>query len=126
MSIYQSVNEVLWPSGDQTHPEFPPEVHQLSDGIELLCSPMFGTCEFFSSCFKKRVNQVAEAHSHLPDLENPEVELQLLRSCLSICKINYLLHSVRPGIANGPLSTFDEGLRRTLGRITRSSVSDFA
>ena len=31
---------------------------------------------------------------------------------------------MRPGIANDPLSTFDEGLRRSLGRITRSSVSD--
>ena len=26
--------EVIWPLGDQTQPEFPPEVHWLSDGIE--------------------------------------------------------------------------------------------
>ena len=78
---------VLWPSGDQTHPKFPLEVHQLSDGIELLGLPMFETSEFFSSYFKKQVEQVVEAHSHLSDLENPQVELQLLRSCLSILKL---------------------------------------
>ena len=67
------------------------------------------TC-IISTCFKKQVDQVAEAHSHLPDLENPQVELQFLRSCLFICKINHLLRSVIPGITNSPLSTFDEGL----------------
>ena len=46
---------VFGPSGNQIHPEFPvPEVHRLSDGIELLGSHVF---EFFSSCFKKRVDQ---------------------------------------------------------------------
>ena len=64
---------VFWTSGDKIHPEFPPEVRRLSDGIELLGSPVFRTSEFFSSCFKNRVDQVAEAHSHLPDLENPQV-----------------------------------------------------
>ena len=87
---------------------------------------MCGTSQFFSNCFKKRVDQVAAALSHLSDLENPQVELQLLRSCLSICKINHLLRSVRPGIANGQLSSIDDDLRQSLGRITRSSISDFA
>ncbi|XP_062519145.1 uncharacterized protein LOC134194239 [Corticium candelabrum] len=118
--------EVFWPSGDRTHPEFPPEVHRLSDGMELLGSPVFGSSDFFTNCFKKRVDQVANTQSHLSDLENPQVELQLLRSCLSICKINHLLRSVRPGVATSTLSIFDEGLRRSLSRITRSSISDFA
>ena len=103
--------EVFWPSGDRTHPEFPPEVHRLSDGMELLGSPVFGSSDFFTNCFKKRVDQVANTQSHLSDLENPQVELQLLRSCLSICKINHLLRSVRPGVATSTLSIFDEGLR---------------
>ncbi|XP_062512774.1 uncharacterized protein LOC134188624 [Corticium candelabrum] len=85
--------EVFWPSGDRTHPEFPPEVHRSSDGMELLGSPVFGSSDFFTNCFKKRVDQVANTQSHLSDLENPQVELQLLRSCLSICKINHLLRS---------------------------------
>ena len=46
--------------------------------------------------------------------------------CLSIRNIHHLLRSVRPGIADGPLSTFDEGLRRSLDRSTRSSVSEFS
>ena len=33
---------------------------------------------------------------------------------------------MRPGIANRQLSSFDDDLRRSLGRITRSSISDFA
>ena len=56
LHVHLSKCEVFWPSGDQTHPEFPPEVHRLSDGIELLGSPVCRTSEFFSNCFKKRVD----------------------------------------------------------------------
>ena len=40
--------ELYWPSGDQTFPEFPSEVRRLSEGIELLKSPVQGSvCRFF-------------------------------------------------------------------------------
>ena len=63
--------EVFWPSSDQTFPELPAQVRRLSDGVELLGSPVYGTDEFFKSSVAKRIDKVLDAQSHLNDLENP-------------------------------------------------------
>ena len=61
---------------------------------------------------------------HLSDFEDPQVELHLLRSCLSICKVNHLLRSVPPDRAKDQLYRFDHGLRHSLETIINSSLSD--
>ena len=86
--------EILWPSGDQVFPESALEVrriHTSVHGAELLGSPIIGSEDFFIKYFSDRVDKVLEAQGILPDLENSKVELHLLRSCLSVCKINHLL-----------------------------------
>ena len=48
-------NEVFWPTGDQTCPEFPPRVQRLAEqeeGIELLGSPIYENEEFLNQLFK--------------------------------------------------------------------------
>ena len=104
--------EVFWPSGNQSFPELPSQSMCLREGIELLGSPIYGTEKF--------------AQSHLSNLNNPQVELQLLRSCLSICKINYnhLLRTVPPDLLMDELTRFDLSLRHLLERITHSSIQD--
>ena len=85
--------EVFWPSGDQEFPSFPPEIHRLcvsSNGVELLGSPIFGSHEFFDNFFKSRIDKLLDAQDRLPDLDNPQIALHLLRSCLSLSKINHL------------------------------------
>ena len=57
-----------------------------------------------------------DAQSHLSELNNPQVELHLLRSCLSICKINHLLRTVTPGLLDVELTQFDKSLRHSLER----------
>ena len=52
--------------------------------------------------------------------------LHLLRSCVSICKINHLLRTVPPEFASEQWTRFDNGLRLSLGRITHTSVPDRA
>ena len=47
----------------------------------------------------------------LQDLEDPQVELLLLRSCLGVCKLNHLLRTIPPGSVDSELLWFDDNLR---------------
>ncbi|XP_062511254.1 uncharacterized protein LOC134187153 [Corticium candelabrum] len=121
--------EVFWPSGDQTVPEFPSEikrVYQSEGGTTLLGSPVYGKDDFIDSTLAKVVAKVLNSQSHLQDLDNPQVELHLLRSCLGSCTLNSLLRTVPPSLGSDQFVHFDKGLRRSLGVITHSSISDSA
>ena len=72
----------------------------------------------------RHIEKVIEAQSHLND--HCHVELQLLRSCLDVCKINNLLCTVVPGLVDDELTKFDASLKHLLELITRSSVQDFS
>ena len=121
--------EVFWPSGDQTFPEFPSEikrVYQSEGGATPLGSPVYGKDDFIDSTLAKVVDKVLNSQSHLQDLNNPQVQLHLLRSCLGSCKLNSLLRTVPPSLGSDQFVRFDKGLRRSLGVITHSSISDSA
>ena len=64
--------------------------------------------------------------AYLGDLDDPQVELHLLWSCLSQCKLNYLLQTLPPGSALEAFKQFDMGLHHSLESITRSSLDDAA
>ena len=66
-------------------------VHTSVYGAELLRSPIVGPEDFFIKYFGSCVDKVLEAQSILLELENLQVAIQLLRSCLSVCKCNHLL-----------------------------------
>ena len=121
--------EVFWPTGDQTFPEFPPEVQHVAEqeeGIELLGSPIYGNKEFFESAFQKRISKVINAQSHLMDIDDRQIVFQLLCSSLSLTKINHLLRTVPPGKALRQLSSFDQHLRLAFELLSHSSLSDVA
>ena len=87
--------EEMWGLLANFFPEFPPEVQrieQVTGGAEFLGSPIFGSNTFLS--FAKQVDKVISCQEHLSNLEEPQVEFHVLRSCLGICKINYLLRTV--------------------------------
>ena len=56
----------------------------------------------------------------------PQVELHLLRTCLSIWKINHLLRTVSHDKISLQLSRFDNEMRKCVERILRSSLPDSA
>ena len=125
--VNMSKCEVFWPSGDQDFPTFDSRVRRIninSSGSELLGSPIVGTDTFFDEFFKARVDYVLDAQSHLSDLDDPQVEIHLLRSCMSICKLNHLLRTTPPDTVAAQLLRFDEGLRHSLQTILRSSIPD--
>ena len=99
--------EVYWPSGYQLFLELPSGVRRVSealDGVDLLGTSVWGTACFFNSFVATHVDKTLELQSHLGDLEDPQVELHLLHSCLSTCKIGHLLRTI-------PLAAADEQLQ---------------
>ncbi|XP_062519242.1 uncharacterized protein LOC134194331 [Corticium candelabrum] len=119
--------EVFWPSGDISFTEFRGEVIQInrsSEGAEFLGSPVAKSDSFFNQSFAKRVDNVLSCQDHLSDLEEPQVEMNLLRSCFSICKMYHLIRTVLPGRVTEHLSQFDHGVRRCLEKMFNSSMSD--
>ena len=105
--------EVFWPSGDPSFPEFPDSVQRVQDisgGADLLGSPVFGPDSFSDDSFGKKIDKVLFYQDQLTDLEDPQVELLLLRSCLSLCKVNHLLRTVPSGKVNVHLERFDSKL----------------
>ena len=120
--------EVFWPSGDSAFGDFPPDVCrplQVSDGVELLGAPIFGSDQYYEDFTAALFNKVKNLQDLLPDLEDPQVELQLLRHCLSCCKVIHVLRTVPPHKLHN-LSLFDDQLRNSLSRVVRTSLSDIS
>ncbi len=116
--------EVFWPSGDPDFPEFPPEVLRPHGGITLLGSPLWGPDKFIASQVPSVVDKVMEMQSKILELEDPEVETHLLRSCLGVCKANHILRTVPKHIISEQLQKFDDSLRSSLSRIIHSTIPD--
>ena len=99
---------------------------EVEGGADLLGSPIYGSEQYYDAVFQKHTNTVTEAQNHLIDIDNPQIEFQLLRSCLSLPKINYLLRIVPPRKVTQKRYLFDQCLRHSLEILSRSSLSDEA
>ena len=114
--------EVYWPPGDQSFPELPTQIKRLTRGIELLGSSVYGEDDFIKATVARRIEKVIEARSHLSNLDHPHIKLQLLRSCLSVCKIDNLVRTA--GLFDDKLTKFDASRRHSLELVTCSSIQD--
>ena len=83
----------------------------------------FGSAQYLDDFTTTLFDKVKHMQDLLPDLEDPQVELQLIRYCLSCCKIVHVLHTVPPHMLRN-LPSFDDLLHISLSRIVRTSVSD--
>ncbi len=124
--LNRSKCEVYWPSGDPTFSEFPEEVTRLRSGVSLLGSPIWGTMEYMKNSIKCPIDKVSVVQQQLLELEDPQVELHLLRSCLGVCKVNHLLRTVPRYHMETDLADFDANLRSSLSKISRTTISDDA
>ena len=71
-----------------------------------------------------KINPVLNLHSIITSMDDSQVGLHLLRSCLGCCKINHLLRTVPQNLILPQLLLFDQNLRSTLGLILHCSISD--
>ena len=87
---------------------------------------LIGPDSYFESFVHKKVTNVHNMQIHLADLDNPQVALHLLRSCLGQCKIAHLLRTLPPGSASESFLLFDSNLRSSLESILCSSLDSTA
>ena len=75
-------------------------------------------------------NRTPACFSEIPDESFPKFtnwcHPNSLCSCLSICKSNYLLHTVTQGLLDDVLSKFYMSIRHSLEVITCSSIQDYS
>lgn len=118
--------EVFWPCGDFSFPEFPEEFLRPTEGISLLGSPLWGEESFYQEVVDSTIAKTLSLQSSILELEDAQVEMHLLRSCLSVCKVNHLLRTTPRFFIEEQLHKFDRGLRSTLADIIRSPISDLS
>ena len=85
-------------------------------------SPIRGTDNFFDQFLFSRLAKVTAAQDSIAILEDPQVELHSLRSCLGSCKIIHLLRTVPFCILHSFLEQFDSNLKSCLSRIIQCSL----
>ena len=95
------------------------------EGVILLGAPM-GSPAFVAEKVKLKVAKVEEITSLLPLLEDPHTEFSLLRSCLSLPKISFLLRTVDTSVHTDLLQSFDRVTREGLTRILGSPLDERA
>ena len=94
-------------------------------GITLLGAPI-GHQGFVAEALQEKVDKIATITSLLPDLQDPHVEFCLLRSCLALPKMMFLLRTVDTSGHQDILSEFDRHVREALIRILGCPLEDLA
>ena len=87
-------------------------------------SPLWGDESFFQKLVNQSITKVLYLWSLIVDLEDPQVELHLLGSCLGVCKINHLLRTVPSNLISDQLTLFDCNLHLSLSEIIGSPISN--
>ena len=94
-----------------------------AEGVTLLGAPL-GSPAFVEESLKHKVQKVEEITGLLPLLEDPHTEFTLLRSCLALPKISFLLRAVDTSTHTGQLQKFDRVTREGLTRILGSPLNE--
>ena len=95
------------------------------EGVKLLGAPI-GSADFVVQFVQKKVAKIKEITSLLPSLHQPHLEFVLLRSCLALPKIVYILRTTDPSLFPHLLQEFDSTSREALSRILGGPISDLS
>ena len=93
------------------------------DGIVVLGAPV-GYNDFIREKLSSRVAKVRDAVSLLPMIQDPHTEFVLLRSCLSLPKIMFMLRAIDTTAFLDELAEFDNIIRGALSRILGAVLTD--
>ena len=103
----------------------PHDIPVTSSGFCLLGAPL-GSSGFCESSVLGRVAKIQNALGRLGDLEDSQLQSTLLRSCLSLPKLNFALRTCPPSVITKATSAFDVAVREALEDITGGPLSDWA
>ena len=85
-------------------------------GFSLLGCPV-GPPSFCEESFGQRIAKIKSVLDCLHDLGDAQLETTLLRSCLSLPKVSYVLRTCPPNNIRHGLSVFNNAIRDSLGCI---------
>ena len=88
----------------------------VEEGIILLGAPL-GSAAFVRQAIQAKVSKVEAISARLPLLKDPHTEFVLLRSCLALPKISFILRTVDTSNHIDLLQDFDANTRESLTRI---------
>ena len=111
--------------GDASLNTLPVEIPVARVGFSLLGSPI-GPASYCESTTSQRVAKIHTAVKRLRDLEDAQVELTLLWSCLALPKFNYKLRTCPPAFIHQDTAFFDTIMREALSDMAGSPLSDWA
>ena len=95
-------------------------------GILLLGSPI-GSSDFMDQHVGKRISTIEDTIvSRLPSLEDPQIQLCLLRSCLALPKLIYTLRTCKPNALRSAYDRFDAIQHSALEDILGASLTPLA
>ena len=92
-------------------------------GITLLGAPL-GQRGYETELLQEKVAKVKRITALLPDIQDPQIEFCLLRSCLSLPKIMFTLRTVDTSVHRPVLAEFDHETREALNRILGAPLTD--
>ena len=101
---------------------FPKSIHRVSEGLIVLGAPV-GTSLFVQLNTQAIVNKIALSLKRAHDLEDPQMELLLLRCCLGTPKLNYWMRTCPSDYITQQIAIFDRTVDETLQHIIGTPIS---
>ena len=114
------------PPGASPSPSSLPAGVPTSDGGFVLLGCPIGPAARCSSIAMERISRVQNTLLKLRDIQDCQMETSLLRSCLSLPKISFVLRTCPPHLIQSALYAFDDIMRDTLADFCGSPISDWS
>lgn len=117
--------QLWWPTKP---PKLPDTVSQFvkwdeNDGIELLGCHL-GPPAYHQRAFDTKREEMHKGLRQLPLLRDAHVAVELLRECLSVCKVQQIMRTSPPDWTKNQVVAIGNMLRRSFAEITSANPSD--
>ena len=125
--VYTSIEPSIFhiPEGSSTtFNSLPSDIPTSEEGFILLGSPI-GPPSFCESRVFSRMRKVEALLAHLPDLQDLQMETTLLRSCLSLQKLAFVLCTCPPSHTRDATNAFDIIMQEALFDLVAGPLSDW-
>ena len=110
---------------DASRSPLPPDIPFRQDGFCLLGCPI-GPPSICEEVLQTRIHKIKECLEVLHDMGDAQLETTLLRSCLALPKLSYILRTCPPSHITQAASDFDVAMRETLEAILGGPTSEWS
>ena len=103
----------------------PADIPVTRGGFSLLGCPV-GPATFCEDFVSQRVEKIKDCLSKLPVLEDSQIEMSLLRSCLALPKLSFSLRTCPPSHIIQATAAFDDTMHDALSELVGSPLTEWA